>query len=453
MITIPGKYTTAEVMIDDVESEAVSQIHHFVNHPAFTNPVRIMPDVHAGKGSVVGFTMELPDKIIPNVVGVDIGCGMLAVNIGKNLDMSLPELDVRIRAKVPFGQNTHEESALNMEREFPWKEVQTLAEKFRVAYQGKFGTVFDPPRYNMDWFLEKVEQIGGHTRYFINSVGSLGGGNHFVEIGLAGNGDYWVTVHSGSRNFGKRICEYWQGRAVKFWRKDRRVELAQEIERIKKEEKDGHEIYRKIKAIKKEMKLDVGIDMKGCEWLEGQLSNGYLYDMLFAQKYAEVNRQYIMDFILKILKAEPQESVISVHNFIDFEDFIIRKGAIRAYEGERCIIPFNMRDGLLICEGKSNPDWNYSAPHGAGRIMSRGGAKSALKVEDFQKQMEGIYSTSIGFSTLDEAPGAYKDASLIEAAIEPTVTIVEKVKPILNMKDGGGPPPWKVEKLKKKGLM
>jgi len=446
MIEIPGKYTTAHVMIDDLDPESMSQIYHFVNHPAFTNPVAIMPDVHAGRGAVIGFCMEMTEKVIPGVIGVDIGCGMLSVNIGGSLPTALEELNTRIRARIPFGQNVNEESILNMEREFPWRRVEIMAEKFRMAYRAKFGDSFDPPHYDINWFMDKCVHIGGNVRYHINSIGSLGGGNHFLELGVSEKGEYWITVHSGSRNFGKRICEYWQGRAVKFWRKDRRQDLAKEIDRIKAEETDGKIIYEKIKAIKKEMKLDVGIDMKGCEWLENDLSKGYLYDMIFAQTFAEVNRETIMGSILNILGVSETDRVASTHNFVDFQDFIIRKGAIRAYEGERCIIPFNMRDGLLICEGKSNPDWNCSAPHGAGRVLSRAGARKKLDVEEFKRQMDGIYSTSVSFSTLDEAPGAYKKASIIEAMIEPTVKIIERVKPVINMKDAGGLPPWKIKK-------
>lgn len=450
MIEVHGKYTNAKIMIDDVEPECMSQIHHFTNHLAFTNPVAIMPDCHSGKGSVIGFTMPMTDKVIPNVVGVDIGCGILSVNFGKDLGLSLEMLDHKIRQRVPFGAEVHENSAIHMKNDFPWNRANVTAQKFAAAYRDKYGIYPEWNEYDMDWFMHTCEKrVGGGVRRIINSLGTLGGGNHFIETGVSESGDHWITIHTGSRNFGKRVCEYWQGKAVKWLRKDRQVELRERIEKVKQEEKDGKEIYRKIKEIKQDLKLDVGIDMKGCEWLEGEMATGYLFDMIFAQTYAEVNREYICRIIQEALKIEPLDKIETVHNFIDFHDWVIRKGAIRSYVGERMIIPFNMRDGILVCEGKSNEEWNCSAPHGAGRVMSRAKAKKTLNTEDFQKQMDGIYSTSVGQGTLDEAPDAYKDSTIIEIAIEPTAAIVDRLKPIHNMKDAGGMPSWK---KKKEGL-
>ena len=425
-------------MIDKIEETCSSQIHHFVNHPAFTNQVAIMPDTHAGKGSVIGFTMEMTDKVIPNVVGVDIGCGMLSLNIGKNLNISLEELDRKIRNAIPFGTEIHDNAVIHMKNDFPWHEVNVQAEKFTMAYLNKFGVRIELPGYNIDWFLEKSKQIGGDLRRIINSVGTLGGGNHFIETGLAENGDYWITIHSGARNFGKKICDLWQHRAIKILREDKKDILQEKIKEIKETYKHTpRTIKEKIKEVKAELNLDAGIDMKGCEWLEGDNATGYLFDMIFSQMYAKVNREYMARIIEKIIGSERGDEIETVHNFIDFHDFIIRKGAIRSYENERMIIPFNMRDGILICEGKSNPEWNYSAPHGAGRVMSRSQANKRLDVDEFKGQMEGIYSTSVGKTTLDEAPGAYKDSKIIEEAIEPTAVIIDKIKPIHNMKDGG----------------
>jgi len=436
MITVPGKYTTADVMIDDLESEALSQIHHFVNHHAFTNPVKIMPDVHSGKGSVIGFTMPMTDKVIPNVVGVDIGCGILSINVGKELSLSQEMLDHKIRQRIPFGAEVHENSVIHMKNDFPWKRVNVIAQEFAAAYRDKYGVYPEWDEYTMDWFKNTCEKrIGGGLRRIINSLGTLGGGNHFIEIGVSESGDHWITVHTGSRNFGKRVCDYWQGKAVKWLRKDRQVELRKRIEEVKKTVDDGKEIYRRIKEIKKELKFDTDIDMKGCEWLEGPMATGYLFDMIFAQTYAEVNREYIVRIIQDILDVGVKDKIETVHNFIDFRDWIIRKGSIRSYVGERILIPFNMRDGILLCEGKSNPDWNYSAPHGAGRVLSRSKAKKILDVKDFKNQMGSVFSTSVGYNTLDEAPGAYKDSDKIEKAIEPTASIIEKVIPIHNMKD------------------
>ena len=440
MFEIRGKFTNAKIMIDDVEESCVGQIHGFVNHPAFTNPIAIMPDTHAGKGSVIGFTMPMTEKVIANVIGVDIGCGMLAINIGKNLPMKLSEIDRKVRKDVPFGFDTHDRPVINMEKDFPWKEVDVMAHKFSLAYNQNFGTnIYHEENYNFNWLEKKCKTIHADLGRIIKSIGTLGGGNHFCEFGKDDNGDHWIVIHTGSRNMGKCVCEYWQNMASKVIRDEKNEEFRNRIESIRQNYK-GMEIKKKIKEARVELGLDTfGNDKLSNElqWLEGEYAHGYLYDMIFAQKYAEVNRAYIAKAIMNVLGVEEIDRIETVHNFIDFRDFIIRKGSIRSYVGERIIIPFNMRDGILICEGKSNEEWNCSAPHGAGRLMSRAQAKKKLKLEDFESQMDGIYSTSVVDATLDEAPGAYKDASVIEKAIEPTACILLKIKPILNMKDNG----------------
>jgi tRNA-splicing ligase RtcB len=439
MVVIPGKYSTATIMIDNVEESAMGQIVSFVNHPAFTNPISIMSDVHAGKGAVIGFTMRMTEMIVPNVIGVDIGCGIASVNLGPKLGMDFEHLDHKIRQRIPFGKNTHDKAVIHMKNSFPWRRVNTLAQKFALAFGVAFGKRFEPVDFTIDWFMEKIAAIGGDTRRIINSVGTLGGGNHFIEVGLSTAGDHWVTVHSGSRNFGKRVCEYWQGVAGKKAErmgKDERKKLIADLKR----QFTGEELYRRIKAVK-----DMPDEPAGqfhCpddqRWLEGEDAQGYLMDMLFSQVYAQVNREYILKTIMDILAAEPRDTIETVHNFIDFQDFIIRKGAIRSYAGERMLIPFNMRDGILVCTGKSNPAWNCSAPHGAGRALSRSQAKKQIDLATFRRQMKGVYSTSVGAGTLDEAPDAYKDSKLIEAAIGPTAQIVERIRPLHNMKDSLG---------------
>ncbi len=433
MITVKGKYTSAKIMIDSIDESCMSQINTFINHSAFTNPIAIMPDTHAGKGSVIGFTMELTDKVIPNVIGVDIGCGMCSVNIGKNLKLSFDDLDRKIRNAIPFGQNVHSNAMINMKNDFPWHRVNVLAEKFAMAYLNKFEKRIEPPKYSNDWFLEKSTKIGGNIRRYINSIGTLGGGNHFIETGISEKDDYWITVHTGSRNFGKRICEFWQGKAAKIINKAKKETLKFKIQDIRNTQ--PKEIIQKEITQLKEKYGFSNIDTRDKEWLEGKMASDYLFDMIFAQVYAEVNRQYIVNTICSLLKCTPNESIETIHNFIDFNDFVIRKGAIRSYENELMIIPFNMRDGLLVCEGKSNPEWNFSAPHGAGRVMSRTQAKKNLNVDTFKEQMKEIYSTSVGIGTLDESPDTYKDASLIENAISDTATIIHRIKPLHNMKD------------------
>ncbi len=435
MINLKGKYSEADVMIDTVEDQCVSQINTFLNHSAFTNKVVIMPDTHAGKGSVIGFTMKMTEKIIPNVIGVDIGCGMHSINIGKTLPLSLEKLDNKIRQQIPFGANVHDNAMMHLKNEFPWKAASVKAEKFAMQYREITGSKIDIPYFSEDWFLNKCKTLGGNVRRFINSMGTLGGGNHFIETGISDSGEFWITVHSGSRNFGKRVCEYWQGKAAKRLKKIQKDDIQEKIKGLR-DNYSGEDIENQIDLLRESYGLN-NVNNSGLEWLEGDMASEYLMDMIFAQTYAETNRKIMIEIISRILKVDPEDAIETIHNFIDFDDFIIRKGAIRSYENERMIIPFNMRDGLLICEGKSNESWNYSAPHGAGRVMSRTKAKKELDVERFRKQMEGIYSTSVGNSTLDECPDTYKSSTMIEEAIKDTAKIITKVKPVHNMKDSG----------------
>ena len=434
MYEITGKYTKALITLDSLEETCISQIVSFINHPAFTNPVAIMPDAHAGRGSCVGFTMPMGDKIIPAVIGVDIGCGVLFVNIGSKLNMELPLLDHKIRQRIPFGFTINDKPVLDMKKDFPWRRACSEAQKFALAYQEKFGTGIDLPVYDMDWFTKKCASIGCDLGRAIKSICSLGGGNHALELGISQSGDHWIMIHTGSRNFGKCICEYWQDKAVKKVKKQSKEDTQKAIKDLKATY-TGKELYDQIKALKN---APDPVPEFGCadelRWLEGEDAHGYLFDMLFAQIYAEENRAQMMRVILDILKIETKDSIETVHNFIDFRDFIVRKGAVRSYLGERFVLPLNMRDGVLICEGKSSVPLNYSAPHGAGRVLSRSQAKKKIDLATFKEQMKDIYSTSVCQGTLDEAPDAYKDAKLIEEAIGPTAKIIDRIKPILNMK-------------------
>lgn len=407
MFRIDGKYTNAKVMIDSVDENCVKQITEMVNNVAFNNNVAIMPDCHSGKGSVVGFTMPVGDKVIPNVVGVDIGCGMLSCNIGK-MDIDHEKLDKAIREIVPFGMNVND------------KAVARLDKKDR----------------------EICDRIGMDFEYAVRSLGTLGGGNHFIELGKSEkNGDIWITVHSGSRNLGKKICEYWQDIAI-----DKSLNngesLADGILRIKNEFPKS-EWNNEMNNLRNNMKMKK-TRSNGLEYVEGENKAGYISDMFYAQEYATVNRGSIMNAILMIL-GDPYviDIVETIHNFIDPKDNIIRKGAIRSYIGERMIIPFNMKAGILLCEGKSNPEWNYSAPHGAGRVYSRSRAKVELDLKKFEDDMKGIFSTSVCINTIDESPDAYKDSKIIEECIEPTAVILDRIIPIHNMKDNSSDRPWK----------
>jgi len=402
--TLRGKYSEALITIDNVEESCIRQIHTFLSHPAFTNHVAIMPDTHAGKGAVIGFTMKMADKVVPNVVGVDIGCGMLSYKAGKLFDnINFEDFDKMVRMEIPAGMKIHDKAPFDFERDFPWHKMNKKFTNFAMRHRDIFSSEAPIPTCNMEWLDKKIGEIGIERLRAYNSIGTLGGGNHFIEVGKDLAGDYWITIHSGSRNLGKQICEHHQKKA-------------QKLEKLRKVDKSP----------------------KGLEYLEGEDAAEYLYDMMFAQEYASANRITMLKLILDILEIEniERENILeSVHNFIDFEDWIIRKGAIRSYRNEKMIIPFNMRDGILLCEGKSNSEWNNSAPHGAGRVMSRHHAKKVVTLEDFEHSMEGIFSTSVCRGTLDESPFAYKDASLIEEAIEPTAEILSRIKPVYNMKD------------------
>jgi len=447
MIIFEGKYTQAKVMIDQIDESCSSQITQFINHPAFTNPVAIMPDTHAGKGSVIGFTMEMTDKIIPNTIGVDIGCGMLSVSLPTGIHLYLKRVDEMIREAIPFGFEVHDTKPLmNMERYFPWKMLSEQNRQFCMAFNRKFNKSMTPIEYTYDWFLHKCNAINMNAIRANNSLGTLGGGNHFIEMGESKNNkNIWLTVHTGSRQLGERICRYWQTMPVAADRKKAEMIFKVSLDKAKSlytTKQDRKKIPAVIKGLKQELGLDRPSKSRELDYIEDAHLEGYLTDMIFAQTYAKVNRQLIINKIIELLdiSSQPPPPIDTIHNYIGFNDFIIRKGAISSYEKQVMIIPFNMRDGILICEGKSNPEWNYSAPHGAGRVLSRAKAKEKLDLAEFEKQMNGIYSTSVGKSTLDEAPDAYKDPEIVEKAIEPTAIVLDRIKPIINLKAGGEGP-------------
>jgi len=444
MLELKGKYTTAKIMIDDVEDGLFQQIYSVLDSPASKGlKIVIQPDCHVGAGICVGFTMELGEMLLPAWLGVDLGCGMLSARFSNKYKLDLEKVDKKIREKLPMGFEIHESNRFN---DIPYGDVQRVADIFTIKYNEKFGTHYKSPSYNEKWLIGKFKDIGMDINTFYKSIGSLGGGNHFIEIGVSDlSGDYWVTIHSGSRNFGLKVADYWTNVAKG------KVSVAtdaynKELEDIILNTEPKKLIPVKIQELKDKYK--VGVNK---EYLSGDNMMGYLYDMIFAQMYALWNRQTMLDIIKDVIGVKEFDEVIStVHNYIDFNDFIIRKGAISSYEGQKMIIPFNMRDGLLVCQGKSNEDWNFSAPHGAGRIMSRSEAKKKVDLSKFKMTMKDVYSTSITKDTLDESPFAYKKSELIEELIQPTATILERVKPILNIKDAGKSVSWKEKKLEKK---
>ena len=448
MLEIKGKYTTAKIMIDDVEETALAQVYNLCSHPAFTEPIVMQVDIHTGASAPIGFTMPLTERIVPNVVSVDIGCGVLVVGVGENFTTNkdkLLKMDEKIRNVIPMGNNIQDKSSVPskyFEKNFPWDEANDLANKFVVSYNKKFNTNFNSVKFTYDWFLKKQKEIGMRQDAEMG-ICSLGGGNHFVSIEKSVNYDStWLLIHCGSRNFGKMICEYHMKVAKNNLDHKRNVVLQNKINEIKLNY-SGSMIPIKMKEAKQSLGIDFGTNTNGMEFLEGQLAMDYFMDMIFSQKYAQFNRSSISDKILKVIGVKEIDRIESIHNYIDFSDMIIRKGAIRSYSGERIIVPISMAYGSYICEGKSNPDFNYSCSHGAGRLMSRGNASRSIDMKDFEYQMKDVVSTSVVKSCLDESPGAYKNPKTIEIGIEPTAKIIDHITPLLNIKDKGNQMSWK----------
>lgn len=386
-----------KIFTDNIEDKARAQIDELMNQEVFKDAkVRIMPDVHAGKGCVIGFTADLGDKVVPNLVGVDIGCGMLTVNLQLHYtDINLSNLDEEIRRLVPSGRNVHE------------NQNTIYAEMLRELY------CYDHLK-NWDHLLK--------------SVGTLGGGNHFIEIDVDKVGNSYLIIHSGSRNLGKQVAEYYQELAVKS--SVGRDKLS--VERLIAEYKaTGRE--KEIAGALEALKTSSPIIPKHLAYLEGEYRKQYLHDMEICQKFAHYNRLDIASNIIG-MDVGYYKHFTTIHNYIDFESNIVRKGAISARAGETVLIPLNMRDGCILGVGKGNPDWNYSAPHGAGRLMSRAEAKRTVSMEDFKNSMSGIYTTSVVESTIDESPFAYKAPEEIIERISDTVEILEVLKPIYNFK-------------------
>jgi len=436
MFEVEGKYGKAKIMIDGIDNETMSQIYEFLAHPAFTNPISIMPDCHYGKGAVIGFTMPITDKVIPNTIGVDIGCGVLTFNVGKDIfDITRKELDGHIRREIPFGYKVHEGKlpSGDYDQKF-WKEVNEEVRQFTLKFNKKFNTNYSPvifSKTHLEFCCDKIWKCNYNR--VVKSIGTLGGGNHYIEVGKSENtGDYWITIHSGSRNLGKSIAEYWQKEAKINIDNGIKYHYNMEVENVIKNTNKS-DIRKELDALKEKYE-DKNV-AKGLEYLEGKGMFGYLVDMIFAQKYAKKNREVMAQIIIDGLNVDVKETIESVHNYIDFNDFIIRKGAISSYKDQKILVPFNQEDGMLICEGKSNKEWNYSAPHGAGRVASRSWAKKNLSKQDARKRMDkkGIYCSLL---PLDETRDAYKKASIIEDAIGPTAKILDRIIPVLNLKDG-----------------
>lgn len=394
--------TNLKIFTDNVEPAALDQIYTLAKNPAFSEcKVRIMPDVHAGKGCVIGFAADLGEKVIPNIVGVDIGCGMLTINLG-NIEMDFDKLDGVIRKHVPNGKNVHEG---------------------RVA---KFDKL-----QSLKCFRELKD-----TKRIERSVGTLGGGNHFIEVDVDDENNKYLIIHSGSRNLGKQVAEYYQNLAIELMQgKD---ELYEKQEKLIEEYKSSgrkNEIQSAIKELHRKFNpKTLGISKELC-YLTGRYRKDYLHDMRICQEYASLNRKTMQLEILERMSIfKYLHEFETVHNYIDHDTNIVRKGAVSARKDEMLLIPINMRDGCIIGIGKGNDDWNQSAPHGAGRLMSRSKAKEVITLDEYEKSMSGIYSTSVNAWTIDESPMAYKAMDEIISNISETVDVVKTIKPVYNFK-------------------
>lgn len=384
------KHGEIKIFAKTLENEALAQITVFANSILGENAnIRIMPDCHAGAGCVIGTTMIITDKVCPNLVGVDIGCGVDLVQTNIDFKNRLEELDAVIRKYIPYGKNHH-------------NAVKTYREFARLKC----------------W--DKLQKDTKETA--IRSLGSLGGGNHFIESYENG----YLSVHSGSRNIGWKVAQYYQKQAEK--------QVSQKMTAIKMEALNSIPEKEREQWLKAN-KSKVGID-NSLAYLVGDLMQDYLYDMKIMQEFAVANRNAMLNEIVSRMGGRILNQITSTHNYIDMSSgtIILRKGAISARKDEELVIPLNMRDGLLLCIGKGNEDWNYSAPHGAGRLYSRSKAKEMFRIEDYEEAMHGIFSTCINQDTLDEAPFAYKNYKEIMECIEPTVAIKERIVPIYNFK-------------------
>ncbi len=399
-IEIKGKVNTAVCYAKVVEEEAIEQIRRMCDFPMTEgSKIRIMPDVHSGKGCTIGTTMTIADKVVPNVVGVDIGCGMFTVDLGKQ-DIDLAKFDEAAHY-IPSGRDVWE----------------GRTERFDLT--------------GLKCYRELKE-----TKRLEKSLGTLGGGNHFIEIDRASNGNNYMVIHSGSRNLGKQIAELYQTLAVDLAKGiGDYLSAREELIRTYKEQGRRSEIQTALKELydKKYTEHPSSMPEDLC-YLSGKYLEDYLHDIEICQKFAKRNREKMAEIILDRTGLSGGESFHTIHNYIDTDEMILRKGSIAAHKGEKVLIPINMRDGSILAVGKGNPEWNFSAPHGAGRIMSRTVAKNNLSMEEYKEAMKDVYTTSVNESTIDEAPMAYKSLTDIIDVITESVDVIEVMKPVYNFK-------------------
>ena len=399
MLEVSGKYNQAKIFTDVVDQASIAQVIALCNQE-FTagSRIRLMPDIHAGAGCTIGATMTITDKVVPNLVGVDIGCGMETVRVRED-HMELQKLDKLIYERIPSGFAIREKPHRFLER-------VDLDELCCAKH--------------MD--LLRAEK----------SLGTLGGGNHFIEVDRDDGGQLYVIVHSGSRRLGLEVAHYYQEQGYKALNRTDDASIAQLIADMKAEGRQK-EIQKELKRLKNQKQTSIPYPRA---YVSGDLFAQYIHDMKIVQRYAMLNRKAMMDEILKGMKLHAEEQFTTIHNYIDTDAMILRKGSVSAQAGEKLLIPINMRDGSLLCVGKGNEDWNFSAPHGAGRLMSRAKAKQSFTVSEFKKQMADVYTTSVSKSTLDECPMAYKGMEDILNNIGPTAEVEKIIRPIYNFKAG-----------------
>lgn len=400
MIELKGKYNTAKIFTDVVDEASIAQVLLLLNQEFVSESrIRLMPDVHAGAGCTVGTTMTISDKIVPNLVGVDIGCGMETIRI-KERHIEWQKLDKLIYERIPSGFNVRE----------------------------KTHRYFD--QINLEDLLCYKHINAGRAE---KSLGTLGGGNHFIEADRDDDGNIYVVVHSGSRHLGLEVANFYQQEGYRSLNGSAQKDVDRLVADLKMQGKERN-IQKSVAALKNTKRTSIP---KPLAYVSGELFERYIHDMKIVQAYAQLNRQAMMDEIVKGMKLHVAEQFTTIHNYIDTEAMILRKGAVSARSGEKLLIPINMRDGALICIGKGNDDWNQSAPHGAGRLMSRSAAKESFTVSEFKSQMKGVYTTSVNKDTLDECPMAYKGMDDIVSNIRDTVDVIRVIKPIYNFKAGG----------------
>ena len=399
MLEVTGKHNQAKIFTDVIDQASIAQVIELCNQEfAAGSRIRLMPDIHAGAGCTIGTTMTITDKVVPNLVGVDIGCGMETIRVREG-HMELQKLDKLIYEKIPSGFDIRAKAHRYLD--------QIDLEELCCAR-------------HVD--LLRAEK----------SIGTLGGGNHFIEVDRDDEGQLYVVVHSGSRHLGVEVAKYYQEEGYKALNRTDDGSLQELVAELKVAGRQK-EIQKELKRLKNLKRTAVPRQLA---YVEGTLFEQYIHDMKLVQRFAELNRQAMIDEIVKGMKLHVEEQFTTIHNYIDTDAMILRKGAVSAKAGERLLIPINMRDGSLLCVGKGNEDWNCSAPHGAGRLMSRAEAKQSFTVSEFKKQMVDVYTTSVSKATLDECPMAYKGMEDILDNIGPTAEVVKIIKPIYNFKAG-----------------